>query len=110
MSTLHTRDPVPTPWGGGRGGRPSGQEAGDPLGWGEGIGDPIPLDFRGDRRLDAHRNTQRWCDVYEGYIRRHPDQWAWNHLRWNTKPSEVPPAFRRTAVSPREAMAFREEP
>lgn len=66
------------------------------------IGDPIPQSFTGDRRLDAYRNTQAWCDVYETYIRRHPDQWAWNHLRWNTKPSEVPPAFRRGAIAPRE--------
>lgn len=71
------------------------------------IGDRIPLDFTNDRRRDAYVNTQRWCDIYETYIRRHPDQWAWNHLRWNTTPSEVAPAFRRNAALPSQWEKFR---
>ncbi len=26
--------------------------------------------------------TQRFCDVTEGIIRKHPDQWMWVHRRW----------------------------
>jgi len=70
------------------------------------IGDRIPQHFKGDRRLDAHANTQRWSEVFEDYIRQYPDQWAWNHLRWNTRPSEVPEAFRKGAVFPAEAMRY----
>jgi KDO2-lipid IV(A) lauroyltransferase len=73
------------------------------------IGDPIRLSFEGDRRLDAYRNTQRWSDVYEAYIRRYPDQWAWNHLRWNTRPSDVPEAFRQQAVFPSEVKPREQE-
>lgn len=64
------------------------------------FGDRIPLVFTGDRRRDAYVNTQRWSDVYEEYIRRYPDQWTWNHSRWKTRPSDVPPAFRRFATFP----------
>jgi Kdo2-lipid IVA lauroyltransferase/acyltransferase len=61
------------------------------------IGDRIRLEFTGDRVRDLRENTQRWSDAYEALIRKYPDQWGWNHLRWNTKPEEVPEAFRRNA-------------
>ncbi|MHC4781132.1 MAG: lysophospholipid acyltransferase family protein [Planctomycetota bacterium] len=70
------------------------------------IGDRIPLDFTGHRRRDAYVNTQRWSDIYEDHIRRYPDQWAWSHLRWNTTPSEVAPAFRRNAALPSQWEAL----
>lgn len=60
----------------------------------------IPMTFTGDTVADLRENTQRWSDVYERYIRKHPDQWGWNHHRWNTQPHEVPPAFRRRAGLP----------
>ncbi|MHC4781131.1 MAG: lysophospholipid acyltransferase family protein, partial [Planctomycetota bacterium] len=66
------------------------------------LGKRIPMVFTGDRRRDLYENTQKMADVYEEYIRRHPDQWAWNHQRWKTKPSNVPPAFRRFATFPAE--------
>jgi KDO2-lipid IV(A) lauroyltransferase len=61
------------------------------------IGERIRLEFTGDRVRDLRENTQRWSDAYEAFIRKYPDQWGWNHLRWNTKPEEVPEAFRRNA-------------
>jgi KDO2-lipid IV(A) lauroyltransferase len=66
------------------------------------IGEPIPMDFTGERKRDIHVNTQRWSDAYEKLIRKYPDQWGWNHLRWNTRPREVPPAFLRHATLPSE--------
>jgi KDO2-lipid IV(A) lauroyltransferase len=64
------------------------------------IGKPVPMVFTGDRKKDLRDNTQRWSDAYEAVIRRYPDQWGWNHLRWNTQPSEVPQAFHRSAWFP----------
>ena len=61
------------------------------------IGERIPLEFTGDRVRDLRENTRRWSDAYEALIRRYPDQWGWNHLRWNTRPEEVLPGFRRNA-------------
>jgi KDO2-lipid IV(A) lauroyltransferase len=72
------------------------------------IGDRIPVTFTGDRKKDLFVNTQRWSDVYEACIRKHPGQWAWNHLRWNTQPSEVPETFLRNAVLPAQARAWGE--
>jgi hypothetical protein len=64
------------------------------------MGERIPVVFTGDRRKDVYVNTQKWTDVYEEYIRRYPDQWAWNHLRWKTRPADIPPAFLRHATLP----------
>jgi KDO2-lipid IV(A) lauroyltransferase len=69
------------------------------------VGEKIPLRFSGDRKRDAGENTQRWTDVFETYVRRYPDQWAWNHLRWKTRPSDIPHAFRRHATMPSELRA-----
>ncbi|MHC5035680.1 MAG: lysophospholipid acyltransferase family protein [Planctomycetota bacterium] len=66
------------------------------------IGERIPLTFTGNRRRDLQVNTQRWSDAYEAYIRQYPDQWGWNHLRWKTRPADLPPGFRRNAALPPE--------
>jgi KDO2-lipid IV(A) lauroyltransferase len=51
--------------------------------------DPVDLAFTGDRKKDLLRNTQRWSRVFERTIRRYPEQWAWNHNRWKTKPADL---------------------
>ncbi|MBS1542274.1 MAG: lysophospholipid acyltransferase family protein [Bacteroidetes bacterium] len=48
----------------------------------------IPLVLTGDEEKDLVSNTQRFTDVIEEAIRRHPDQWVWLHERWKTKPGE----------------------
>ncbi|MHC4600325.1 MAG: lysophospholipid acyltransferase family protein [Planctomycetota bacterium] len=68
------------------------------LEWGE----RIPMEFTGDRRRDLYVNTQKWIDAYETFIRRYPGQWAWNHLRWNTRPHELPEGYLRHATLPSE--------
>ena len=39
-----------------------------------------------DAAYDLQVNTQKCSDAYETMIRRHPEQWAWMHKRWKTKP------------------------
>jgi len=36
---------------------------------------PIPMETSGDSRTDLAANTQRIASVFEGIIRRHPEQW-----------------------------------
>lgn len=50
--------------------------------------DPVPMVFTGQRRRDLQANTERWSRVIEDTVRRHPDQWAWNHRRWKTRPGD----------------------
>jgi len=64
------------------------------------IGERIPMTFTGDRKRDLQVNTQRWTDALETVIRRYPDQWGWNHLRWNTRPEELPEGARGNAWIP----------
>lgn len=43
---------------------------------------PIELVRTGDRDADVLANTQRFNDVLEAVVRRHPGQWLWTHRRW----------------------------
>lgn len=40
----------------------------------------------GDPKNDIVVNTQRYSDVFEGMLRRYPEQWIWFHKRWRTRP------------------------
>lgn len=50
------------------------------------IEEPIELTDTGDKSADLIKNTQKWSDVVESYIRKYPEQWVWMHRRWKTKP------------------------
>lgn len=50
------------------------------------IEEPIELADTGDKPGDIIKNTQKWSDVVESYIKRYPEQWVWMHKRWKTKP------------------------
>ena len=43
-----------------------------------------PIDWvdSGDGEADVVTNTQRYSDVFESMLRRHPEQWIWFHKRW----------------------------
>jgi len=40
----------------------------------------------GDLVADVIRNTERFSEVFEGFVRRYPEQWLWVHRRWKTRP------------------------
>lgn len=48
----------------------------------------VELDNTGDEEKDLVTNTQKFSDILEAHIRRHPDQWVWMHERWKTRPGE----------------------
>ena len=43
---------------------------------------PVELIRTGDREADILANTQRFNDMVERAIRRHPEQWLWTYNRW----------------------------
>ncbi|NOY68444.1 MAG: lysophospholipid acyltransferase family protein [Deltaproteobacteria bacterium] len=49
--------------------------------------DPVELVDTGDVDADLIANVQKCSDAYERIIRRYPDQWAWFHRRWKTRPT-----------------------
>jgi KDO2-lipid IV(A) lauroyltransferase len=44
----------------------------------------------GDAEADVRLNTQRFSQVFEEMVRRHPEQWLWMHKRWKTRPAGEP--------------------
>jgi KDO2-lipid IV(A) lauroyltransferase len=47
----------------------------------------------GDPESDVKRVTQELSDVFEGMVRRHPEQWLWMHKRWKTRPPGLPKLY-----------------
>jgi KDO2-lipid IV(A) lauroyltransferase len=47
----------------------------------------------GDLEADVVRVTQELSDVFEGMVRRHPEQWLWVHKRWKTRPLGQPKLY-----------------
>jgi KDO2-lipid IV(A) lauroyltransferase len=47
----------------------------------------------GDLESDVIRITQELSDVFEGMVRRHPEQWLWVHKRWKTRPLGEPKLY-----------------
>jgi len=47
----------------------------------------------GDLESDVTRITQELSDVFEGMVRRHPEQWLWVHKRWKTRPPGEPKVY-----------------
>jgi KDO2-lipid IV(A) lauroyltransferase len=53
----------------------------------------IQLQRTGDLETDVRQNTQRLSDLFEGMVRRHPEQWLWMHKRWKTRPLGEPKIY-----------------
>lgn len=53
------------------------------------IGPEVEISRTGDYDRDILENTQRFTDIVEDTVRRHPEQWFWLHQRWKTKKSQV---------------------
>jgi KDO2-lipid IV(A) lauroyltransferase len=54
------------------------------------VGPAIPLAEGGTEEESILRTTQRYNDVIEGFVRRHPEQWIWIHRRWKAHRSPAP--------------------
>ncbi len=50
------------------------------------IEEPIYVEKAENKEEAIKFYTQKWTDILESYIRRHPEQWVWMHKRWKTKP------------------------
>lgn len=48
------------------------------------VEDPVPTEESGDRADAIRITTQRYNELLESWIRKHPDQWFWFHRRWKT--------------------------
>jgi len=53
------------------------------------IGPEVEISRTGDYDRDILENTQRFTDIVEDTVRKHPEQWFWLHQRWKTKKSQV---------------------
>ena len=49
---------------------------------------PFELIRTGDTEKDVLANTAMFTQRIEEWVRRFPDQWAWLHSRWRTRPEE----------------------
>jgi KDO2-lipid IV(A) lauroyltransferase len=54
---------------------------------------PLELIRTGDAERDIRENTQRFTEVIEEIIRKHPEQWVWIHARWKNRPEGEPPLY-----------------
>ena len=54
------------------------------------IGAPLTIDRSGEEDRDVRQLTEKFTNVVEDQIRRHPDQWLWIHKRWRTQPKGQP--------------------
>lgn len=46
-----------------------------------------------DEAGDIQENAARCSQVTEDYVRTHPDQWLWIHMRWKNRPAGEPPFY-----------------
>ncbi|MCD6487471.1 MAG: lysophospholipid acyltransferase family protein [Syntrophobacterales bacterium] len=53
------------------------------------IGPEIEISRTGDYDRDILENTQRFTNIVEDIVRKHPEQWFWLHQRWKTKKAQV---------------------
>ena len=50
---------------------------------------PVECPNTGSREEDRLELTRRWSSMLSGFIREHPEQWAWFHRRWRTTREKV---------------------
>ena len=53
----------------------------------------LEVERTGDFQEEVRRNTQRFTEVFEEMVRRHPEQWLWMHKRWKTRPTGTPRVY-----------------
>lgn len=53
----------------------------------------VELVRTGNTERDVFVNTQKFANVLEQIIRKHPEQWVWVHARWKTRPKGEPELY-----------------
>jgi len=66
---------------------------------------PFELIRTGDTEKDILANTAMFTKHIEGWVRRYPDQWAWLHSRWRTRPEEEKRALKAQRAAQAAAAA-----
>ena len=46
------------------------------------IDDPLEITRTGSKEEDIKTHVQKYTDVIQSYVEKHPTQWAWDHKRW----------------------------
>jgi len=60
------------------------------------IQDHIPLQQSADAEADIEENTGRFLHAIEDMVRRHPEQFLWQHRRFRTRPRGMAPLYAET--------------
>lgn len=58
----------------------------------------IAVEDTGDRERDVDRMVARYTELLEQCVRRHPEQYFWQHRRWKRQPADTPPELRDPAA------------
>jgi KDO2-lipid IV(A) lauroyltransferase len=56
--------------------------------------EPLPLVDTGDRERDVEAMVADYTRRLEDWVRRHPEQYFWQHRRWRHQPADTPPHLR----------------
>ena len=56
--------------------------------------EPVPVEQTGDRDRDVDAIVTAYTQSLERWVRRHPEQYFWQHRRWKHQPPDTPPHLR----------------
>jgi KDO2-lipid IV(A) lauroyltransferase len=56
--------------------------------------DPVDVPDTGNREADIDATVVNYTRVLESWVRRHPEQYFWQHRRWRHQPPDTPPHLR----------------
>jgi KDO2-lipid IV(A) lauroyltransferase len=59
--------------------------------------EPVPLVRTGDIEHDVDETVAAYTRVIEGFVRRFPEQYLWQHRRWRRQPEDTPAHLREPA-------------
>lgn len=53
--------------------------------------EPVEVARTGDKEQDIDATVRRYTRMLESWVRRHPEQYFWQHRRWRRQPEGTPP-------------------
>lgn len=56
--------------------------------------EPVEVATTGERDRDVDAIVARYTQILEKWVRRHPEQYFWQHRRWKRQPADTPPELR----------------